>query len=67
MKQFEIFFKDLNEGAQRRFLERFNMKEEDGNFELAPLAIVDMEVEKENNILFSKEFDYSKLTIDDTL
>ena len=66
MKSFEIFFDDLTEEAQERFLEHFNMKEEDGNFELTPLAVVDMEIEekeKEEKAVV----DYSKLTLDDAL
>jgi len=46
MKQFEIYFEDLNEDAQQRFLETFDMEKDDGNFENSPLAIIDMEPEK---------------------
>ena len=49
MKSFEIFFNDLTSDAQNRFLETFNMKKEDGNFDaLAPLAIVDMEDDEDD-------------------
>ena len=44
MKSFEIMFDDLNEGAQKRFLEFQGLNDpEDGNFETMPIAIVDLE------------------------
>mgnify|MGYP006910582081 CR=1 FL=1 len=43
MKQFEIYFKDLNKDAQRRFLKFLGIKKEDGNFEIAPLTIINIE------------------------
>ena len=50
MKEFEIFFNDLTEDTQNKFLEHFNMKKEDGNFEIVPLAIFDMEELKDEII-----------------
>ncbi len=47
MKQFEIFFDDLNQDAQKRYLEFMNMeKKEDGNFEICPLAIIEYDTEE---------------------
>ena len=45
---FEIMFDDLNEEAQKRFLEFLGLDNaEDGNFDIAPLAIFDFEQEVE--------------------
>ncbi|HQF36533.1 MAG TPA: hypothetical protein PLL26_02725 [Candidatus Dojkabacteria bacterium] len=42
-KQFEIYFKDLNKDAQRRFLKFLGITQDDGNFEVAPLTIIYVE------------------------
>jgi hypothetical protein len=44
MKTFEIMFDDLKEEAQCRFLEFQGLQDPaDGNFEVCPLAIVELE------------------------
>ncbi len=41
MRSFEIMFSDLNENAQKRFLEFQEVKsEKEGNFEVSPIAII---------------------------
>ena len=71
MESFEIFFDDLNDEAKANFLEFFNMKKEDGNFELAPIAIVDMEVEipikKDKKAKHRPTLQEFKLSLDDAL
>lgn len=48
MATFEIYFRDLNEDAQKRLLEELKTKEEDENWETIPLAIFEREEEEEN-------------------
>ncbi len=44
MKTFEITFDDLTEEAQKQFLEFQGLDNpHDGNFDIAPLAIIDLE------------------------
>ncbi len=44
MKAFEIMFSDLSEEAQKRFLEFQRLDDpEDGNFDIAPIAIVELD------------------------
>ncbi len=44
MKTFEIMFDDLTEEAQQRFLEFQGLEcVEDGNYEIVPIAIVELE------------------------
>lgn len=44
MDTFEIMFDDLNDEAQQRFLEFQDLDTaQDGNYEIAPLAIVELE------------------------
>ena len=48
MKTFEIMFDDLTDEAQQRFLEFQGLDNyQDGNYDIMPLAIVDMEEESE--------------------
>lgn len=47
MRSFEIYFKDLNEDAQKNLLEEFGTTEEDENWETIPLATIDREEEEE--------------------
>ena len=48
MKTFEIMFDDLNDEAQKAFLEFQGLDSpEDGNFDISPLAIFDLEEEEE--------------------
>jgi len=47
MKTFKIMFDDLNDEAQKVFLEFQGLDNpEDGNFDISPLAIVDFEDEE---------------------
>ena len=51
MKQFEIYFNDLNEEAQKELLELINCKdssEMNWDSNLVPLAIIDLEDEDED-------------------
>jgi hypothetical protein len=65
VKHFALYFKDLTKEAQNRFLERFDIKEEDGNFEFAPITIIDME---EKEIIKEPYCQQEKnLTLDDAL
>lgn len=44
MKTFEIMFDDLNENAQREFLEFLGLESaKEGNLDLIPIAICDTE------------------------
>lgn len=44
MSTFEIMFDDLTEEAQARFLEFQGLESsEDGNYDIVPIAIVDLE------------------------
>ena len=44
MKSFEINFSDLNERAQKEFLELLGLESaEDGNWDIVPLAIFETE------------------------
>jgi hypothetical protein len=44
MKLFEIMFDDLTEEAQKQFLEFQGLDNpQDGNFDIAPLAIIELE------------------------
>ena len=44
MKSFEINFSDLNERAQKEFLELMGLKSaEEGNYDIVPLAIFEVE------------------------
>ena len=44
MKTFEIMFDDLTEEAQRRFLEFQGLDNPyDGNYDIVPIAIVELE------------------------
>jgi len=48
MKTFEIMFDDLSEEAQRRFLQFQGLEDTaDGNFEICPIAIVELEEEED--------------------
>lgn len=48
MKMFEIMFDDLSEEAQRRFLQFQGLEDPaDGNFEICPIAIVELTEEEE--------------------
>ena len=47
MKEFEIYFSDLNERAQRDLLEAWDTTEDGENWETAPLAIITREEEEE--------------------
>ena len=48
MKIVEIYFSDLKPEAQKRVMEAAGMSDEsDGNFEIAPLAILEYEIEAE--------------------
>jgi hypothetical protein len=48
MIEFEIYFDDLSEDAQKRYLKTFNTSEEEENFEISPLAIIEREDEEES-------------------
>ena len=65
MKHFAIFFNDLTQEAQDRYCKELFITKDEGNFEIVPIAIVD--IETEDNILFSKEIDYRELTLGDCL
>jgi hypothetical protein len=41
----EIYFKDLNPEAQERLLEEFQTTEEDENWEIIPIAIIEREID----------------------
>jgi len=46
MKTFEIMFDDLTEEAQQRFLEFQGLEDSaDGNYDIVPIAIVELEDE----------------------
>jgi hypothetical protein len=47
MKSFNIYFRDLNEDAQKRLLERFETTPEEENWDtdVFPIAILDREEE----------------------
>jgi len=46
MKTLEIYFSDLNEETQKNVLELYDLEsEEDGNFEISPLTILECEDE----------------------
>jgi len=46
MNTFEIMFDDLNDETQRLFLEFQGLESpEDGNFDISPLAIIELEDE----------------------
>ncbi|MBA7628862.1 hypothetical protein ES703_36359 [subsurface metagenome] len=46
MKTFEIMFDDLTEEAQQRFLEFQGLEDQaDGNYEVVPVAVVELEDE----------------------
>jgi len=48
MNQVEIYFHDLTPAAQQRVLHAAGMNDSsEGNFEFAPLAILDYEVEED--------------------
>lgn len=49
MKSFEIYFRDLNEEAQKNLLEEFETTEADENWETIALAIVEREDEEEDD------------------
>ena len=47
MKTVEIYFSDLTEEKQKEVLETMNMKDEsEGNFEISPLAMIDIAEEE---------------------
>jgi hypothetical protein len=46
MVTYEIFFKDLTKEAQARLCQEFQTTPEDENWEVAPLAIIDREMEE---------------------
>lgn len=44
MKTFEIMFEDLNENAQRAFLELMGIENaEEGNWDIVPIAVFETE------------------------
>ena len=47
MKTFEIYFHDLNPEAQARIMETFDTSEDDENWDVMPLAVVDREEDDE--------------------
>ena len=48
MRSTKIYFNDLNPEAQKRVLEFYGMKDEsEGNWEVEPLAILDVEDEED--------------------
>lgn len=50
MKTFEIMFDDLSEEAQRRFLQFQGLEDAaDGNFEVCPIAIAELEEEVDSD------------------
>lgn len=44
LKTFEIYFHDLNSDAQANLLEEFETREEDENWEVFPIAVIDREM-----------------------
>lgn len=46
MLKYKIYFDDLTEVAQNRYLKTFNTSEEEENFEMSPLAIIEREDEE---------------------
>ena len=47
MKTIEIFFRDLNQEAQAHIMETFGTSEEEENWDVMPLAVVDREEDDE--------------------
>lgn len=47
MKEFEIYFSDLNKRVQRELLETWDTTEEDENWDAIPLAIIMREEDDE--------------------
>ena len=47
MKTFEIYLNDLKESSQEEFFKTFNIKKEDMNYEMTPIATIHMETEDE--------------------
>ncbi len=48
MKIFEIYFRDLSDKAKKRFLEFSELgSESEGNFEVLPLVVFELEVDTE--------------------
>ena len=45
MKSFEIYFKDLNAEAQARLLKEFSTTEQDENWDVFPITVIDREEE----------------------
>lgn len=51
MKQFEIYFSDLTQQTQKRLIDFYDIdSEEEGNFECAPIAVIDYEPEEKQTI-----------------
>ena len=46
IKSVEIYFRDLTLGAQANLLEEFETKEEDENWDVFPIAVIDRELEE---------------------
>ena len=46
IKSVEIYFRDLTSEAQANLLEEFETKEEDENWDVFPIAVIDRELEE---------------------
>ena len=46
LKSFEIYFHDLNLEAQVQLLKEFETREEDENWEVFPIAVIDREMDE---------------------
>ncbi|GEM_PF-1901673 len=48
VNEFPIYFRDLTEDAKKRFLEFLNITEEESNFDIAPLTILYVEDDEDD-------------------
>ena len=46
VKSFEIYFRDLNSEAQVQLLKEFETREEDENWDVFPIAVIDREMDE---------------------
>ena len=46
IKSVEIYFRDLTSEAQANLLDEFETKEEDENWDVFPIAVIDREIEE---------------------